>query len=397
MMPFHLLISSAFLAATRFPSRVAAVTRLLPVRAVRMTDRIVARIKRLLPGRGTVPKVPGPEAGFDLREEYASAFRTESYDEFWARVLALSDDDPPPRDPAGSTTAVRLPSYRLFAEHLLEPDQPAVIRILDLARIRPAQKSLLAEYFAETGRASLLCGALLKDVDRTRVQCRSLKSALQALGISQSGSLNQSPSISIRLTEFSNFESPLTLSSSSTTQIQSTQVGCAMLLSRLESSRNKAKAKLKTINKLRHGSATFLIVVTASLTIIVMAHGLAMLVAAPAIVAASFEMASAKSFKKVLAQLDSAAKGTYILKRDMDTISRLVTRINDELEHTCAMVRFWLDRGDDKIQVGGRATLGENECNFVEQLDELEEHLYLCFMTINRARNLVVKELLGPS
>ncbi|KAI6696344.1 hypothetical protein NL676_016463 [Syzygium grande] len=380
-----------------FPSCIAAVTRLSPVRAARMTDRIAARIKRLLPGRGTVPKVPGPEAVLDLREEYANAFRTESYDEFWARVLALSDDDPPPRDPAGSTTAARLPSYRLFAEHLLEPDQPAVVRILDLARIRPAQKSLLAEYFAETGRASLLCGALLKDVDRTRVQCRSLKSALQALSNSQSGSLSQSPSIATRLTEFSNFESPLTLSSSSTTQIQSTQVGCATLLSRLETGRNKAKAKLKTINKLRHGSATFLIVVTASLTIIVMAHGLAMLVAAPAIVAASFEMASAKSLRKVLDQLDAAAKGAYILKRDMDTISRLVTRINDELEHTIAMVRFWLDQGDDKIQVGGRATLGENECNFAEQLDELEEHLYLCFMTINRARNLVVKELLGPS
>lgn len=365
-----------------------------------MAVKIVARIKRLLPRCGSGPEDPSREAGLDLREEYANAFRTESYNEFWARVLALSDDDPPPRDPAGSTSAARLPSYRLFAEHLLEPDQPAVIRILDLARIRPAQKSLLAEYFSGTAKASLLCGALLKDLDRTRVQYRSLKSALRSLSDSQFGSLNQFPSILTRLTEFSNFENPLTSSSSSstTTRILSTQVGCSTLLSRLESSRNKAKATLKTINKLLQGSATILIAVTASLTIIVMAHGLAMVVAAPAIAAvASFEMASAKSLRKVLAQLDAAAKGTYILKRDMDTISRLVARINDELEHMRAMVRFWLDRGDDKIQVGGKATLGENECNFGDQLDELEEHLYLCFMTINRSRNLVVKELLDPS
>ncbi|KAI3432060.1 uncharacterized protein J3R85_007434 [Psidium guajava] len=363
-----------------------------------MAVKIAARIKRLLPGCGSAPKDRSREASLDLREEYANAFRTESYNEFWARVLALSDDDPPPRDPAGSTTAVRLPSYRLFAEHLLEPDQPAVIRILDLARIRPAQKSLLAEYFSGTAKASFLCGALLKDLDRTRVQYRSLKSALQSLGNSQFGSLNQFPSILTRLTEFSNFESPLTSSSSSTTQILSTQVCCSMLLSRLESSRDKAKARLKTINKLLQGSATFLIAVTASLTIIVMAHGLAMVVAAPAIaVAASFEMASSKSLRKVLAQLDVAAKGTYILKRDMDTISRLVARIDDEFEHMRAMVRFWLDRGDDKIQVDRKATLSENECNFREQLDELEEHLYLCFMTINRSRNLVVRELLDPS
>ncbi|KAF8027764.1 hypothetical protein BT93_E0631 [Corymbia citriodora subsp. variegata] len=362
-----------------------------------MTGRIAARIKRLLPPCGTGPEVPGPEAGLDLREEYAHAFRTESYNEFWARVLALSDDGPPPRDPAGSTTAARLPSYRLFAEHLLEPDQPAVIRILDLARIRPAQKSLLADYFSETAKASLLCGALLKGVDRTRVQYRSLKSALRSLGNSQFGSSNQFPSILTRLAKFSDFEDPLNLSASSTPQIQSTQAGCSTLLSRLESGRNKAKAKLKTISKLQHGSATVLIAVTASLAIIIMAHGLAILVAAPAIAAASFEMGSAKRWRKVLAQLDAAAKGTYILKRDMDTISRLVARINDELEHMRAMVRFWLDRGGNKIQAGGKAALGENECNFAVQLDELEEHLYLCFMTINRARNLVVKELLDPS
>ncbi|XP_030532999.1 UPF0496 protein At3g49070 [Rhodamnia argentea] len=363
-----------------------------------MAVKIVARIKRLLPGYGPGPKEPSREAGLDLREEYANAFRTESYNEFWARVLALSDDDPPPRDPAGSTAAARLSSYRLFAEHLLEPDQPAVVRILDLARIRPAQKSLLAEYFSGTATASLLCGALLKDLDRTRVQYRSLKSALQSLGNSQFRSLSQFPSILTRLTELSNLENLLTSSSSSTIQIQSTQVGCSTLLSQLESSRNKAKAKLKTINKLQQGSATFLIAVTASLTIIVMAHGLAMVVAAPVIAAvASFEMALAKSLRKVLAQLDAAAKGTYILKRDMDTISRLVARIDDELEHMRAMVRFWLDRGDDKIQVGRKAALGENECDFEKQLDELEEHLYLCFMTINRARNLVVKELLDPS
>ncbi|KAL3755732.1 hypothetical protein ACJRO7_002739 [Eucalyptus globulus] len=363
-----------------------------------MTGRIVARIKRLLPSCGTAPEALGPEAGLDLREEYANAFRTESYNDFWARVLALSDDNPPPRDPAGSTAAARLPSYRLFVEHLLEPDQPAVIRILDLARIRPAQKSLLAEYFSETAKASVLCGALLKHVDRTRVQYRSVKSALRSLGNSQFGSLNQFPNIVTRLTEFLNCESPLTSSSSSSTaQMESTQAGCAALLSRLESSRSKAKAKLKTIDRLQHGSAMFLIVVTGSLAIIILSHGLAMLVAAPAVAAASFEMAPAKRLRKVLAQLDAAAKGTYTLKRDMDTISRLVARINDELEHMRTMVRFWLDRGDDKIQAGGKVTLGENECNFAQQLDELEEHLYLCFMTVNRARNLVVKELLDPS
>ncbi|KAL2920727.1 hypothetical protein RDABS01_012218 [Bienertia sinuspersici] len=108
--------------------------------------------------------------------------------------------------------------------------------------------------------------------------------------------------------------------------------------------------------------------------------------------------ASTKQLAKISAQLDAAAKGTYILNRDLDTISRLVARLDDELDHIRAMVVFWMNRADDQLQAqAGEEVvrqLKKNDSNFIDQLDELEEHLYLCFMTINRARNLVVKEML---
>nr|XP_027110253.1 UPF0496 protein At3g49070-like [Coffea arabica] len=177
------------------------------------------------------------------------------------------------------------------------------------------------------------------------------------------------------------------------------QTHCSDLLKRLESSRDKARVKLHLIAKLERGSAVFLVVLTASLTIIAAAHALALLVAAPCLIATSLELVSAKKLARGSAQLDAAAKGTYIVMRDLDTISRLVGRLSDELDHMHSVVRFSLERGDDRLQASGevaRQLKLNGMISFTDQLDELEEHLYLCFMTINRARNLVLKEILDP-
>lgn len=179
--------------------------------------------------------------------------------------------------------------------------------------------------------------------------------------------------------------------------IQAVQAGCFNLLKSLESSRDKARAKLKLLNNIKLGSAIFLVALTASLAVIVVAHALALLVAAPSLVMASLATASTKHLANWSAQLDVAAKGTYILSRDLDTISRLVARLNDELEHMRRMVKFLLKRGEDRLQASAQvARQLKKDSSFSAQLDELEEHLYLCFMTINRARNLVIKEITDP-
>ncbi|KAG4130941.1 hypothetical protein ERO13_D09G176300v2 [Gossypium hirsutum] len=359
-----------------------------------MKKRIRARItKFLLPctassGNSTI--IPN---SIDVREEYANAFRTESYNEFWARVLSVSHlDFATCISPMDSTTAARLPSYRLFAEHLLDPDQPSVTGILTLTQNRPKTRTLLSDYFSQTANASLLCDLLLKDIDRTRVKYRSFRAAFQALEIG-----NEISGILTCLFEFSNSTNLFQPTAPSSSKVSMIQAGCCELLKRLESSRDKVRSKL-IMSNLQHGSGLFLVALTASLTIIVASHALAFLVATPGLVAISLELASTRRLARESAQLDAAAKGTYILNRDLDTISRLVARLNDELEDMCAMVKFWLAGGEDRLQASGEVArqLKKNDANFTQQLDELEEHLYLCFMTINRARNLVVKEILNP-
>nr|XP_004234461.2 UPF0496 protein At3g49070-like [Solanum lycopersicum] len=339
----------------------------------------------------------------DLREEYAHAFRTESYTDFWTRVLALSEKISSPTKIVGSTSAARLPSYRLFVEHLLDPDQPTVTRILNLIRTHQDNHSLLSQYFTQTAEASLLCSLLLKDVQRTRSRYKSLKSALDSLQKTPYSPKKHMPKILTRLTKFCNSLNPLVSSTSSPLRFKTVQANCSQLLKRIELKRDKTKAKLRIINKFKRGSAVFVMALTVSLTVIVATHALALLVAAPTVMMASFQLMSTKKLASWSAQLDVAAKGTYILIRDLDTISRLVGRLNDELEDLQAIVRFWLERGGDPLQLELQASgevarqLKKNYANFVEQLDELEEHLYLCFMTINRARNLVIAEIMNSS
>ncbi|XP_009800793.1 UPF0496 protein At3g49070 isoform X1 [Nicotiana sylvestris] len=337
----------------------------------------------------------------DLREEYAHAFRTESYADFWTRVLALGEKITSPTKIVGSTSAARLPSYRLFVEHLLDPDQPTVTRILALIQTHPQTYSLLSEYFSQTAEASLLCSVLLKKVESTRSKYKSLKFTLDSLQKTPYSHVDPMPKILTRLAKFCNSLNPFVSSASSSIQFHAVQANCSQLLKQLELRRDKTRAKLRLMNKLKRGSAVFLVALTVSLTIIVATHALALLVAAPIVMAASFQFASSKKLASWSAQLDIAAKGTYILIRDLDTISRLVGRLTDELEDLQAIVRFWLERGGDPVQLQLQASgevarqLKKNYASFAEQLDELEEHLYLCFMTINRARNLVITEIMN--
>ncbi|KAK6135241.1 hypothetical protein DH2020_031013 [Rehmannia glutinosa] len=333
----------------------------------------------------------------DLREEYANAFRTESYNDFWTHVLALNKGHLTTHRSLGSNSAARLPSYRLFAEHLLDPDQPTVTRILGLTqKIHPKIYSLLSDYFSITSDASHLCGLLLKDMDRIRKRYKSLKEPLEP---SQNGSaqqIAQLPIVLARVTLFSK-SNPFCTSAPSMSRFQAVQDSCSNLLKRLESRRDKIQTKINRLKKLKCGSAVFLVALTASLLLIVAAHAFVLLVAAPGLVIGSLELVSIEKLGKWSAQLDAAAKGTYILLRDLDTISRLVARLNNELEHVEGLMQLWLERGDDRLQASEEVAcqLWKNNQSFIEQLDELEEHLYLCFMTINRARNLVTKEILN--
>ncbi|KAL4191463.1 hypothetical protein AMTRI_Chr07g30040 [Amborella trichopoda] len=346
----------------------------------------------------------GPEAEYEppssppnLHEEYANAFRTKSYSLFWARVNAVKSNDTTKTALTPSTSAGnRLPSYRLFAEQLLEPGQKTAFEILSLSKNRPKTHCLLGDYFSKTAVASFQCSLLLKEIEQTRLQYGTLKSAIQTLirdpvlkptvnspkptvnlkepkkyhmnpaeNCQQLGTCPRQTKNLQELTEnhllamrdllaFSEEQTPLTL-----VRLELVRAMCADLTSRLEIRRTSARRWLRLCSWL--GSSW-----------------------------------TPRRLVWDWARIDAAAKGAYIVTRELDTISRLVAKVRDEVDHLRVLARFVSVRLGKRLieavrEVARQVTRSER--SFSEQLDELEEHLYLSFLTINRARKLLAKKI----
>ncbi|TVU14546.1 hypothetical protein EJB05_38021, partial [Eragrostis curvula] len=93
-------------------------------------------------------------------------------------------------------------------------------------------------------------------------------------------------------------------------------------------------------------------------------------------------------------QLDTAAKGTYVLGNELDTVNQLVAPLSDGIERENAMAQYCLGRENEGSSVPEMVReLKKSYSNSRRLALELEQHVCLCLATIDRARVLVIEEI----
>ncbi|CAJ1953319.1 unnamed protein product [Sphenostylis stenocarpa] len=160
----------------------------------------------------------------------------------------------------------------------------------------------------------------------------------------------------------------------------------------------KSLTSLRLSRRLLRGSAMCFVAVAIA---VIAATVAATVHAVVAIAGAGFALPLCASEKRELdrlRQIDAAAKCAYVLSNDLGTIDALVSRLRAAVEGDQVLVRLGLERGNEKYLVQEVIKqLWKSHLGFLHQVDHLEEHIFLCFYNINKARLLVLQEICSNS
>ncbi|XP_059636631.1 UPF0496 protein At1g20180 [Cornus florida] len=342
----------------------------------------------------------------NINDEYKKAFRTKSYIEMLNKVEGQ----------LGRRSLNKLLSSSSLvhlSDTLLEPPQETLVDIVAGSNLH----HLLIDYFESSLEACHICELLLRSVHQTRsnyqIIRRVIKLTKRLYDRRRENPKNDQYCDAIfgELSSFASLKNPLSVISIK--KFRDVHDRNDFLLQRLTSKRRRVRRRAKMTRGLKKMIVGFGLVVSYSVIAILLlaltaGHGMVGLIAAPAVIGYSLCSLKKKSkmageighyfktsFQERLGeQLEVAKKGVYILMNDFDTMSQLVRRLENEMEHSKEIAHMCVRNGKSEVLKEVVRELEIHEASFVEQLEELEEHLYLCFLTINRSRTLVIQEIL---
>lgn len=324
----------------------------------------------------------------NVNDEYLCAVRTKSFADFFIKVQLLVNE----------------PSTSDAPHCLLNPGQELISSLLESSTFSNKSSrrlnSLLLNYFNISAEASNLCSHLLRSLSQIQTKTTFIHKIIDAMDPDLDSShqmISELRALAILSNPFSNLNKQ---------DFKHIHEQHSSVLQQLKSNRKRFARKIKMIKFFNRVSGVCIAAacgVAAAAAMFLAVHTLTALLMGPAILSIpvkplkrkirSFRLMKYGLLRKVVEQLDVAAKGAYILNRDFDTIGRLVARIQDEIEHNGAMMRFCLERREDRHCLQMLKELRRYEFGLSKQAEELEEHVYLCLVTINRARAMLVREI----
>ncbi|CAK8569731.1 unnamed protein product [Lathyrus sativus] len=280
----------------------------------------------------------------NVNEEYLQTFRTNSYIEICNKASRLS---------SSCSTFSPSPICMNLTDSLLEPRQEIITNMTQNFKVH----HLIVDYFEASLDACRCCDIILEGIHSTRLSYTRITRVVKL-----SNSANEKTkkdNIHKEVASFPSKQENNCLSVISTMQFRDSRDRFIELLQRLTSKRKKMKRKLTLISVCKKVGGIALVT----------SHG---------------------------AILNAAAKGVFIMINDLDTMIRMVKRLNDEVEHKKMVADVCVRNVGSKCDILKQVMdeFSDYESRFLEQLEELEEHVYLCFLTVNKSRRLVMQQII---
>ncbi|KAL3536065.1 hypothetical protein ACH5RR_004526 [Cinchona calisaya] len=334
-----------------------------------------------------------PSPTVNLTREYTLAVQTNSYSEIWSKIHHDSHSNE-----KVEVGQVKLLEESELLEQVLHPNRESVLDVLSY--IRPsALTKLVATYFNHSESTSLLCLSIHQSVHRARQIYAPFNNLLDILpedldNGAHSLSQFQCDRASDIFLQFDQFDNPFP--SPGSYNFDDMRSCFSQLRQELDHRLRKSRSNVHLLQHATRGSVICLVAATVGVVVsavVIATHAFVALVATPLCPVCLPSKMSKRELSR-LAQLDAAAKGTYVLHNDLDTIDRLVARLHAAFEGDKLFIRLGLERGRDRHSIQEVVKqLRRTHSNFLQQLTDLDEHLCLCFAAINRARSLLLREI----
>lgn len=340
----------------------------------------------------------------NVNEEYMGVFRTKSYVEMWSKAQGeLGETNLDKLSTSSSSPSFPLQTH--LTECLLEPRQETLLQMMESLNFH----HLIINFFEASLEACNMCELLLRGIHQARANYQIIKRVLNT-SKQFNNFVTDYPDelyseIYQELARFALCKNPLSIISPA--QYRKVHDGNMVLLHRLTSKHKKIRRRAKFNRFCKKVGGYSLVISHSALVIgllVISLHSIVGLLAAPGLLGFLLCLFKKKTktepqvrsrLETLGAQLDIAAKGIFILINDFDTVSRLVRRLRDELDHHKAVSNMCVRSGNHEVLREVVQEFRMHESRFIDQLEELEEHLYLSFHTINRSRRLVLDEMMG--
>ncbi|XP_058003599.1 UPF0496 protein At3g19330 isoform X2 [Hevea brasiliensis] len=285
----------------------------------------------------------------NLTREYTLAVQSNSYNEIWSKIHDSTHQELDGEQIEFHSNNDHGEARQLLLAQVLHPNRECVEEALHDARPNTLTR-LASNYFEHSENTTHLCLLLHGSVYRARALYDPLHKLLEVLPL-DSDYLTQSQcnyAYEIFL-QFDRCDNPFPCPDSH--NFQDIRHSFSQLRQQLDHRLRKSRSRVSLVR--RATTASVLCVIGSAVTVTIAAaaiatHALVAVVACPFCTVMNLPRKLAKKELEHAKQLDAAARGTFVLNSDLDTIDRLVARLYASIESDKHLIRMGLERGNDK-------------------------------------------------